>query len=78
MYEECNAQTVYYCPKCDRSIPKERLVDIDAELRERFGRSCLPGLKCPVCETEFVDLEKVEPGGERYVRGVRRKEAEGR
>ncbi len=78
MYEECNAQTVYYCPKCDRSVSRERLVEIDAELRERFGRSCLPSLRCPVCETEFIDLEKVEPGGEKLVGEVRRKEAEHR
>ncbi|MGB2582441.1 MAG: hypothetical protein WBD03_08260 [Thermoplasmata archaeon] len=64
---------MYYCPKCDRSISKERLVEIDAELRERFGRSCLPSLRCPVCETEFIDLEKVESGGEKLVGEVRRK-----
>ncbi len=69
---------VYYCPKCDRSISKERIVEIDAELRERFGRSCLPSLRCPVCETEFIDLEKVEPGGEKLVGEARRKETEHR
>lgn len=73
MYLHIDAYDVYYCPKCDRSISKERLVEIDAELRERFGRSCLPSLRCPVCETEFIDLEKVESGGEKLVGEVRRK-----
>jgi hypothetical protein len=75
MYEEYYAQTVYYCPKCDRTIPKERLVEIDSELRERFGRSCLPSMSCPVCETGLIDLNNVRPGGERYVGKVSGKEA---
>lgn len=73
MYQHINVYDVYYCPKCDRSISRERLVEIDAELRERFGRSGLPGLKCPVCETEFIDLEKVQPGGEGHVGETRKK-----
>lgn len=73
MYLHANAYGVYYCPKCDRSVSKEQLVEIDAELRERFGRSCLSSLKCPVCETGFIDLERIEPGGERHVGEVRRK-----
>jgi len=78
MYQHINAYDVYYCPKCDRSVSRERLVEIDAELRERFGRCCLPSLICPVCETEFIDLEKVESGGDRHVRDAKRKEAEHR
>jgi hypothetical protein len=76
MYEHLDSCNVYYCPKCDRSVPKERLVEIDSELRERFGKSSLSGMRCPVCETEFIDLDKVEAGGERHVGTVRRKDAE--
>ena len=63
---------VYYCPKCDRTIPKERMGEVDAELRERFGKECLTSRKCPVCDTEFIDLDKVEEGGERHVGESRR------
>jgi len=76
MYRECHAQAVYYCPKCDRSVPKERLAQVDAELRERFGRSCMQSMRCPVCETEYIDLDKVAPGGEKHVGEVRGKDSQ--
>lgn len=67
---------VYYCPKCDRTVPKGRLVEIDAELRSRFDKGCLGSLKCPVCETEFIDLDHVRPGGEKHIGEKGRKQAE--
>lgn len=67
MYGDAHAETVYYCPKCDRSISKERVEAADAELRERFGKTSLSSLTCPVCGTEYIDLEKVSPGGEEHV-----------
>ncbi|UCE80330.1 MAG: hypothetical protein JSV94_03945 [Methanobacteriota archaeon] len=67
---------MYYCPKCDRTVPKERLEEIDVELRSRFDRGCLHSLKCPVCEMEFIDLEQIRPGGEKHVGEKRRKQAE--
>ena len=70
--------SVYYCPKCDRTIPKERLEEIDAELRARFGKGCLSTMKCPVCDTEFIDLDRVTPEGGKHVGEKRRKEAETR
>lgn len=69
---------MYYCPKCDRTVPKERLEEIDAELRARFDRECLRNLRCPVCETEFIDLERVHPEGGRHVGEKGRKKVEPR
>ena len=69
---------VYYCPKCDRTIPKERLEESDSELRARFDKGCMRSMKCPVCDTEFIDLDHVSPGGGRYVGEKRRNESEDR
>jgi hypothetical protein len=63
---------VYYCPKCDQKIPKERLQDVDARLRERFGVDRLSCLRCPVCDFELIDLDKVRAGGEKHVGEIRR------
>jgi uncharacterized protein with PIN domain len=65
-------KSVYYCPKCDRTISRERLEQVDADLVERFGKSCLSTMRCPVCDTEFIDLVTVEPGGESHVGESRR------
>lgn len=65
-------KSVYYCPKCDRTVSRERLEQIDADLVERFGKSCLSTMKCPVCDTEFIDLSRVERGGESHVGEYRR------
>lgn len=59
---------VYYCPKCDRAIPKERVESADRELRDRFGVDKLSSLRCPVCDCEYIDLDKVVKGGERFAR----------
>ncbi len=66
---------VYYCPKCSRRIPKERVEQADRELRTRFGVAKLSDLRCPVCDCEYIDLDKVKEGGERYAL-ERRKEAD--
>lgn len=60
------SSAVYYCPKCDRKLPKERVESADRELRDRFGVDKLSSLKCPVCDCEYIDLEKVAEGGEKY------------
>jgi hypothetical protein len=65
-------KSVYYCPKCDRTVSRERLEQIDADLVERFGKSCLSTMKCPVCDTDFIDLGSVSPGGEKHVGETRR------
>jgi len=59
---------VYYCPRCDRTIPKERVESADRELKERFGVDKLSSLRCPVCDCEYIDLDKVVKGGEKYAR----------
>ena len=64
---------MYYCPKCDRTIPKERIEQANRELRTRFGVSKLAELRCPVCDTEYIDLDKVRKGGEENVGRTRRK-----
>lgn len=58
---------VYYCPRCDRTVPKERIKDSAKELSERFGDTSLAQLRCPVCGSEFIDLDKVAPGGVMHV-----------
>jgi hypothetical protein len=58
---------VYYCPRCDRAIQKEQLEKADRELQERFGVSKLSELKCPICNCEYIDLDRVEKGGEAHV-----------
>jgi hypothetical protein len=67
MYGDAHAESVYYCPKCDRSIPKERVEAADAEIRARFGKASLSNLRCPVCDAEYIDLDEVRPGGEEHV-----------
>ena len=60
-------RNVYYCPKCDKTISKDRVEKIDTELRERFGVEKLSRLRCPVCDAEYIDLDKVAKGGEKNV-----------
>ncbi len=59
---------MYYCPKCDKTLKKERVESVDLELREKFGVDRVSSLRCPVCGTDFIDLEKVAKGGERFAR----------
>ncbi len=58
---------MYYCPKCDRTIPKERVEAADRELKSRFGISRLSDLRCPVCDTAYIDLDKCKEGGSEHV-----------
>lgn len=60
-------RNVYYCPKCDKTIPKEKVEKIDMELRERFGVEKLSRLRCPVCDADYIDLDRVAKGGEKNV-----------
>lgn len=63
---------VYYCPKCDRTLPKERVQKADKELRSKYGIDKLSSLRCPVCDTEYIDLDKVKEGGKRYVGDIKK------
>jgi ssDNA-binding Zn-finger/Zn-ribbon topoisomerase 1 len=58
---------VYYCPKCDKTLSKDRVEKTDRELRSMFGIDKLSALRCPVCGCEYIDLEKVRKGGEGHV-----------
>jgi len=58
---------MYYCPKCDRTIKKDRVEAADLELRSRFGVASLSTLRCPVCDTEYIDLDRVKDGGRSHV-----------
>ena len=58
---------MYYCPRCDRTISKNRVEQADHELREKYGVERLGALRCPVCDAEFIDLDKVAKGGEKHV-----------
>ncbi len=64
---------MYYCPKCDRSIAKERVEEADRELRERFGVAALSSLRCPVCDCEYIDLDRVQEGGQSHADKTGRK-----
>ncbi len=63
---------VYYCPKCDRTITKERVEQEDRELRSKFGIDKLSSLRCPVCDTEYMDLDNVKEGGMEHVGKIRK------
>jgi len=60
-------RVVYYCPKCDRTIPKELVGKVDRELKERFDIDRLSKRRCPVCDTDYIDLDKVPEGGRKHV-----------
>ncbi len=64
---------VYYCPKCDRTISRERLLGICTELESKFGKSPATTFCCPVCDTEFIDLDRVSSGGEKHVGDTRKR-----
>jgi uncharacterized Zn finger protein (UPF0148 family) len=48
-----------YCPKCDRSIPKEQMEERSKILNEVFGNKLLEEGKCPVCGTPMIDMDDV-------------------
>jgi hypothetical protein len=49
-----------YCPKCEKTIRKERLEELERELRERFANQSLSRGLCPVCGTRLIELPKEE------------------
>lgn len=40
---------------------------MDRELRSKFGIDKLSSLRCPVCDTEYMDLDRVKKGGIEHV-----------
>ncbi len=51
-----------YCPRCERTIKKERLEKLNEELKSRFEKDSLEHGACPVCGTKLIDVtnKKVE------------------
>jgi hypothetical protein len=47
-----------YCPRCEKSIKKERLEELSKELKSKFGSSSLDQGACPVCGTVLLDPER--------------------
>ncbi|HXZ23916.1 MAG TPA: hypothetical protein VEH08_04195 [Methanomassiliicoccales archaeon] len=47
-----------YCPKCEKTIKKERLAEVNKQLKERFGKDSLEKGQCPVCGTPLMNLAK--------------------
>jgi len=49
-----------YCPRCERTIRKERLEELDHELKRRFDKDSIERGKCPVCDTPLIQVKKEE------------------
>ena len=47
-----------YCPKCDKTIKRERIAEINLTLKEKFKSDNLERGLCPVCGTQLFDLSK--------------------
>ncbi|NYT12744.1 MAG: hypothetical protein GKC03_09415 [Methanomassiliicoccales archaeon] len=47
-----------YCPKCEKSLKKERLEELEKQLKERFDDDSLGRGLCPVCGTPLIDLSQ--------------------
>jgi hypothetical protein len=47
-----------YCPRCDRTLPKDRLERANEALKSQFNKSSLEHGNCPVCDTPLIDLDK--------------------
>jgi uncharacterized protein with PIN domain len=54
--------TTMYCPRCERSIKRTDLEQLNKELKERFQRNSLERGECPVCGAPLIDLEKRKVG----------------
>lgn len=53
-------RTDMYCPKCDKTIKRERIAEVNLTLKERFKSDSLERGLCPVCGTRLFDLSKKE------------------
>ena len=56
----CVGSGAMYCPRCERTIKKEKLEELDQELKRRFDRDSIERGKCPVCDTPLIQLNKEE------------------
>jgi ssDNA-binding Zn-finger/Zn-ribbon topoisomerase 1 len=48
-----------YCPRCDKSIPKEEIEERSRQLLALSGSDSLRKGVCPVCGTRMIDTDKV-------------------
>ncbi|WP_019176375.1 hypothetical protein [Methanomassiliicoccus luminyensis] len=48
-----------YCPRCDRTIKKDDLDQLNQELKKKFDVDSLERGNCPVCGTALIDRSKV-------------------
>jgi hypothetical protein len=51
-----------YCPKCEKTIKRERLEEISKELKSRFESTSLDEGICPVCGTSLIGVSKRQEG----------------
>ena len=49
-----------YCPKCEKTIKRERITEVNLTLKEKFGSNNLEKGLCPVCGIRLFDLSKKE------------------
>ncbi len=49
-----------YCPKCDKSIPKDEVEERSKQLKAMTGRDTLSKGICPVCGTRMIDMDKTK------------------
>jgi uncharacterized protein with PIN domain len=49
-----------YCPKCDKTIKRERIAAVNLTLKENFKNNNLEKGLCPICGTRLFDLSKKE------------------
>lgn len=49
-----------YCPRCEKSIPKDELEERSRQLMAMVGNDSLERGVCPVCGTRMLDIDKVE------------------
>ncbi|MBN1109535.1 MAG: hypothetical protein JXA45_02115 [Methanomassiliicoccales archaeon] len=47
-----------YCPRCNKSIDKAKVEEIDARLMKEFQNDFLRRGRCPVCGTPLIDTDK--------------------
>lgn len=51
-----------YCPKCEKTLRKERIKQVNQELKDRFNKDALEKGLCPVCGTPLLDLDARKEG----------------
>jgi len=52
-----------YCPRCGKTIKRDRIESLNLELKSRFGVDALEKGTCPVCGTALMDIAKIRKDG---------------